>query len=177
MPNSGHFVDFFAEDDKLVAAATNFLKEGFARGASCIAILTTDHFDQVSGSLAAHGMDVQQLIDEYRLVALDTSETLETLWTEERLDICAFNRKFSELIRLMSAGGREVYIIGEMVDLLAARGRLDLAMQVEDLCNDLSRQHVFRMYCLYCENSLRDFPADASRRTICATHSGSLLAG
>jgi len=110
-------------------------------------------------------------------VALDISETLQSVWTDERLDICAFNRKFSELIRLMSAGGREVYIIGEMVDLLAARGRLDVAMQVEDLCNDLSRQHVFRMYCLYCEHSLRDVSPDASRRRICATHSGSLLAG
>jgi hypothetical protein len=174
MPDSGHFVDFYASDDELITAAADILAEGFASGCSCIAVLTEKHFAAVRESLAARKLDLQQLIGDYRFVAMDATETLKGLWLDDRLDLGAFYRKFGDLIRLMSAGDKEVRIIGEIVNLLAERGRLDAVMQIEDLCNDLSREHVFRMYCLYCENAFVKPLDDAARRRVCATHSGSL---
>jgi hypothetical protein len=176
MPNSGHFVDFYASDEQFIAAAADFLKEGFASGSSCIAVLTQEHFAAVRRLLGANGLDLQQLLDDYRFVSLDAVETLASFWRDNTLDMCGFYTKFADLIRLMSAGGKEVRIIGEIVGLLAQQGRLDAVIAIEDLCNDLSREHVFRMYCLYCENTFAQPLDEAARRRICATHSGSLRA-
>jgi KaiC/GvpD/RAD55 family RecA-like ATPase len=174
MPDSGHFADFFAADDELIVATAEFLAEGFASGCSCIAVLTEKHFDAVRQSLAVRNLDLQRLIDDYRFVALDATQTLESLWVDDRLDMCAYYRKFGDLIRLMTAGDKQVRIVGEIVDLLAQRGRLDVVMQIEELCNDLSREHSFRMYCLYCENAFVKPLDDGARRRVCAMHSGSL---
>lgn len=176
MQDSGHFVDFFHSDDELTTTTANFLHEGFVNGCSCIAVLTQQHFAAVQELLAANGLDAQRLIDDYRFVALDAGDALDSLLGDERLDLCGFYGKFSELIRLLSAGGREVRIIGEVVSLLAQRGRMDAAYRIEELCNELSREHAFRMYCLYCENLLAEPLGDAARRRICAAHSGSLRA-
>jgi hypothetical protein len=176
MPNSGHFVDFYSSDGEFVAAAADFLKEGFASGSSCIAVFTREHFVGIRQSLGANGLDLQQLLDDYRFVSLDAVETLESFCRDDTLDMCGFYTKFADLIRLMSAGGKEVRIIGEMVGLLAQRGRLDAVIAIEELCNDLSREHVFRMYCLYCENTFARPLDEAARRRICAMHSGSLRA-
>jgi hypothetical protein len=176
MQDSGHFVDFFHSDDELTTTTANFLHEGFVNGCSCIAVLTQQHFAAVQELLAAHGLDAQRLIDDYRFVAVDASEALETLSSDDRLDLCGFYGKFSELIRLLSAGGREVRIIGEVAGLLAERGRMDTVFRVEELCNELSREHAFRMYCLYRENLFAEPLNNRDRRRICAAHSGSLRA-
>jgi len=171
MQDSGHFVDFFHSDDALARTTADFLHEGFVNGCSCIAVLTDKHFAAVQELLAAGGLEARRLMDDYRFVVLDANETLETVCGENRVDLCGLYGKFSELIRLLSAGGREVRIVGEMVSLLAQRGRIDDALRIEELCNELSREHAFRMYCLYSE------PVEESvRRRICATHSGSLRA-
>ena len=105
------------------------------------------------------GLDEQRLINEYRLVVLDANKTLDTLLVGDRIDASEFCRLTGDLLRLLGAGGREVHIVGEMVDVLTAQGRFDAAIQLEELCNDLSREHVFRMYCLYCEKAFNKPPA------------------
>jgi KaiC/GvpD/RAD55 family RecA-like ATPase len=176
MHSSGHFVDFFNSDEEFVASAADFLYQGFGAGCSCIAVLTRKHLDGIRHALAASGVDSQQLIDDYRFVSVDADETLRNYWANGHPDTCGFYNKFAELIRLMSAGGREVRIIGEMVSLLARRGQLDAVIQVEELCNALSREQVFKMYCLYCEHTFATPLDTAGRRRICAAHSGSLRA-
>lgn len=174
MQHSGHFVDFYDTDDEFVAMAANFLNEGFVAGSSCISVFTSAHLARVRGRLIELGSDPQQLIDDYRFVALDADDTLASAWIDGRLDTCNFYSRFADLIRLMSAGGRQVRIIGEIVDLLAERGRFDVVMQIEELCNELSREHTFRMSCLYRRRLFTQPSAEAARRRICAVHSGSL---
>ena len=176
MANSGHFVDFFDSDDELIAATATFLNEGFRTGSSCIAVLTREHLEKVRHTLKLSGLDLQKFMDDYRFVALDAVDLLAEVWLEDHLDKCGYHRKFSELIRLMSAGGKELYIVGEIVGLLAQRGKIEAIIEAEEICNELSRQHAFRMYCLYRESAfVQPLDYDA-HRYVCATHSGSLQA-
>ena len=176
MQDSGHFVDFFLSDDVVATTTADYLCEGFVNGCSCIAVLTPEHFAAVQALLAANGLDAEQLMNDYRFVVLDANETLDALSVDDRVDLCAFYGKLSELIRLLSAGGREVRIIGEMVGLLVQRGQWEAVFQIEELCNELSREHAFKMYCLYCENTFAAPLDENARRRIRATHSGSLHA-
>jgi hypothetical protein len=176
MANSGHFVDFFDSDDDLITATASFLTEGFGAGCSCIAVLTREHLEKVRHALSHSGLDLQELRDDYRFVGLDAVETLAQVWSEDHLDMCGYHRKFDELIRLMSAGGKELYIVGEIVGLLAQRGEVQAVIQAEELCNELSREHAFRMYCLYSDDAFVQPLDDDARRCVCATHSGLLRA-
>jgi len=170
----GHFVDFFGHDDHMVSAATDFLAEGFATGSSCIGIFTHEHREKIEAELRERGWQAQELIDDYRLVMLGAHETLASMWVDDRLDVKQFYKHFGELLRLMGSGGRSVRITGEVSRLLAEYGRFDVVVQLEEMCNDLSREHTFRMYCLYCESAFVRPLEPSHRRRICAVHSGSL---
>jgi KaiC/GvpD/RAD55 family RecA-like ATPase len=172
MQHCGHFVDFYDTDDEFVTTAATFLNEGFVAGSSCIAVLTAEHQMLVRRRLLELGSDSQQLSDDYRFVCLDANEMLESLWIEGRFDACGFHGKFADLIRLLSAGGRQVRIIGEMVDLLAERGRYDTVIQIEELCNELSREYAFQMCCLYRQHVFVQPLDESARRRVCAVHSG-----
>jgi hypothetical protein len=173
---SGHFADFFHDDQDMIKAAAEFLHDGFATGQSCIAVFTHDHWAQIKLHLRQHGWNAQELINEYRFVVLGAHETLASMWIDDRLDVRQFYQRFGELIRLMVAGGKEVRIAGEMVGLLAQFGRFDAVIQLEELANDLSREHSFKMYCMYCDVSFKKQLDAACRRRVCAVHSGSLRA-
>ena len=171
---SGHFADFFHDDHEMVEAAAEFLAEGFAAGESCIAVFTHDHWAQIKAHLRTQGWNAQELIDEYRFVVLGAHETLASMWNDDRLEVGQFYQRFGELIRLMAAGGKEVRIVGELVGLLATFGRFDAVIQLEEIANDLSREHAFQMYCMYCDSSFRKQLDARARRRVCAVHSGSL---
>lgn len=171
---SGHFADFFHDDQDMVEAAAEFLHEGFTAGQSCIAVFTHDHWAQIKALLRMRGWNAQELIDEYRFVVLGAHETLASMWIDDRLDVRQFYQRFGELIRLMAAGGKEVRIVGELVGLLANFGRFDAVIQLEEMANDLTREHTFRMYCMYCDSSFTKQLDVRARRRVCAVHSGSL---
>jgi hypothetical protein len=171
---SGHFADFFADDHEMIETAAEFLHEGFAAGDSCIAVFTHDHWAQIKGQLREFGWNAQQLIADYRFVVLGAHETLASMWIDDRLDVRQFYQRLGELIRLMSAGGKEVRIVGEMAGLLAQFGRFDAVIQLEELANDLSREQSFKMYCMYCAATFNRQLDAACRRRVCAVHSGSL---
>ena len=171
---SGHFADFFHDDQDMIESAARFLHEGFAAGQSCIAVFTHDHWAQIKVHLRGFGWSASELIEEYRFVVLGAHETLASMWIDDRLDVRQFYLRFGELIRLMSAGGKEVRIVGETSGLLAQLGRFDAVIQLEEMANDLSREHSFRMYCMYCDATFQRQLDAACRRRVCAVHSGSL---
>jgi len=176
MRTFGHFVDFYDSERRFVASAATFLHEAFVSGGSCIAVLTTEHRNKVECHLRAYGLEPAALIDAYRYVPLDAKETLSGVWRDEQLDATALYREFDDLIRLVGSADREVWIIGEMVALLARDGHVDAALQIEELCNALSREHAFRMYCLYPQAIFGSPTDDPRRQAICAVHSGALHA-
>jgi hypothetical protein len=174
MAVTGHFVDFFDTDEEFTTAAVTFLKQGFDVGSACMAIFTPHHTRMLQSALTDAGVNPDVLVDDYRFVMLDAIQTTNSLMADDRIDIREFFHLTGDLIRLLAAGGRDVYIAGEIANVLAADGRIDALVQLEELSNDLSREHHFQMYCLYCENAF-SAPLDVgARRKICAAHSGSL---
>lgn len=149
MSTTEHAVGFFTHDDDLVATTAQFMRRTFAAEGRCIAVLTRPHQLAVNARLAKEGCDPQGLIDSYRLVHLDAHQALDEVCRDGVLDTHRYLKRFGDLIRLCAAGGKPVGVVGEVVTLLAAQGRTREMRQVEELCNELSRIHDFRMLCLY----------------------------
>lgn len=150
MSNSEHIVQFFRSDDEYVRAAGYFLREGLEAGETCVAVATAEHHRQLDRYLLDAGLDPDTLSAEYRYVPLQAEQMLPTFFDANAgIDQERFHRQFNLLISQAGSRGQPVRIFGEMVSLLAEQGRPTAAIQLEELWNELSRQHHFSLFCSY----------------------------
>jgi hypothetical protein len=169
--DSGHFVRFYDTDAQLAAIAAEFLREGFESGAACVVVATGPHRAGIDAILESHGLNPARLDSEYRYIRLDAREVLASLLTERGLDRRRFHASVGLLLRQVSARGQPVRIFGEMVAILAAEHSLQWAVELEELWNELSRQHTFALLCGYPNALFGGDVVNAERRLICAIHS------
>jgi hypothetical protein len=81
---------------------------------------------------------------------LDAERTLATFYHPRTgIDRMRFHQRADQLLRQASARGQPVRIFGEMVVLLVGQNRPEDAIELEELWNELSRQHNFSLFCTY----------------------------
>jgi KaiC/GvpD/RAD55 family RecA-like ATPase len=166
-----HLAEFFSGDERLVERVADFLQEGFDAGSTCIAVLTPHHRARVEAVLARRGLRSDELIAEYRYIAIDARTALDSIRSNHVFNVEEFHRSFGQLISLAASGGKQVHIVGEMVELLAEQGEGDAVIQLEELWNDLSRVHSFTLYCVYAEDVSRRSLSQRERNQIITLHS------
>lgn len=150
MSNSAHIVQFFRSDDEYVSAVGHFLRDGLTAGETCVAVATAEHHRKLDGYLRDLGLDPDTLCAEYRYVPLQAEQLLPTFFdAHSGIDQQRFHRQFNQLIIQAASRGQPVRLFGEMVSLLAEQGHPELAIQLEELWNELSRQHNFSLFCSY----------------------------
>lgn len=150
MSKSAHIVQFFRSDVEYVRAAGHFLQEGLMAGETCVAVATADHHRQLDEYLFAAGLNAAALAAEYRYIPLQAEQMLPTFFdVSTGIDRERFHRQFNQLISQAAARGQPVRLFGEMVSLLADQGRPTTAIELEELWNELSRQHSFSLFCSY----------------------------
>lgn len=147
---STHFVHVFRQDEPLVAAVAHYVCEGLHAGETCIVCITAEHRCCLDGLLRAEGLDPTMLEAEYRYIPLDADRTLASFYDPRTgINRMRFHRNIDQLLRQASARGQPVRIFGEMVILLLGQNRPDVAIELEELWNELSRQHNFSLLCTY----------------------------
>lgn len=150
MSNSAHIVHFFSSDEEYVRAAGYFLREGLEAQETCVAVATDEHHGKLDRYLRDAGLDPDQLCAEYRYVPLHAEQMLPTFFDARTgIDQDRFHRQFNQLIIQAASRGQPVRLFGEMVSLLAEQGLPRQAIQLEELWNELSRQHSFSLFCAY----------------------------
>jgi hypothetical protein len=176
MSNTEHIVQFFRSDEEYVRAAGYFLREGLNAGETCVAVATAAHHLQLDEHLRDAGLDPDMLSAEYRYVPLQAEQLLPTFFdARSGIDQERFHRHFNLLISQASSRGQPVRIFGEMVSLLADQGRPSAAIQLEELWNELSRQHHFCLFCSYKESPFTENPR--YRKLLHSIHSHVVCAG
>ncbi|MBL8271779.1 MEDS domain-containing protein [Steroidobacter sp.] len=176
MNTSDHILQFFSSDESYVRAVGRYLHEGLAAGDTCVAVATAEHLRMLDEYLAAAGLDVGALSAEYRYIPLHTESTLATFFdAHSGINRPRFHRQFNQLMSQASASGRPVRVFGEMVSLLVARGRPTAAILLEELWNELSREHNFSLFCVYEESEFTRDPQN--RKLLHGIHSHVLAEG
>jgi MEDS: MEthanogen/methylotroph, DcmR Sensory domain len=176
MSDCEHLVEFFDSDERLVSQAADFLLEGFENGATCIAVFTDEHRQQIDAVLNAQGAHTDNLAADYRYVFVDAHAALDSLMLHDKLDIAEFHRTFGGLLQLAASGGKSVRIVGEVVSLLVAKGKFATVIELEEAWNELSRMYAFGLYCVYLTNAVAPSFDAAYRNHICSIHSRELSA-
>jgi len=146
-----HLVQLYDNEASLTTRISHYLREGLERQEAVIAIASTPHREAIRTDLREHEVDVDQAVDQGRLILLDAEETLAQFMVEGRPDADRFEAKVGSLLDNTAAkdGSRSLRAYGEMVDLLWKDGNRSAAIHLEHLWHRLLRRRSLPLLCAY----------------------------
>ncbi len=172
-----HEVQFYSDDPDFVASLAGFVEAELEAGSVVIAVTTASHRKSLFSRLQALGVDVATATEQERFVSLDAHETLSAFVESAGLNRERFRSALEPLIRdaeaIAEVTHSRVVVFGEMVAILCAEGRVQAAIQLEQLWNELAQTHSFYLRCAY---PMTEELKGASRAMICTQHSAILTA-
>jgi signal transduction histidine kinase len=171
----GHVVQFYSSDEFLVSELASLVGSSLASGESSIVVATKDHRERLSDRLKQQGLDLSLAVEQQRYVPLDAADTLSTFMVDDQPSKSRFLEIFDRvLLRAKKTSTRvdsRITVFGEMVALLWAEGKVDAAIRLEHLWNELALRHEFHLACAY-PISFFDRPEHAeSFQRVCSAHS------
>ena len=172
-----HAVRFYGADRELAATVAEYLAEGLRSGDGVLVVATEAHRRSFAETLAGEDIDVRAHSDAGRLLMADAAGQLDRFLVVDRLDHELFESVAADLIRRVAGAGRRVRIYAEMVALLWDAGQVTLAIELEELWNELGADVPFSLLCGYPARLLADAGQADAVRQISGLHSAVTAAG
>jgi MEDS: MEthanogen/methylotroph, DcmR Sensory domain len=167
-----HVAHFYGGDRELATSVSGYLAEGIEAGDSVVAVATEPHRLAFEAELIAAGADTGAAEASGRLLMLDAAESLQDFLLADRLDHDRFEAALGGLVRRVASTGRPVRIYAEMVALLWDAGQVTLALELEELWNDLGSRFPFSLLCGYPAWLVADEASAAGVEAVCRLHTG-----
>ncbi len=158
-PSAYHGVAVYDDDEELLARLEEYVLEGARVGHTTVVIATPEHRQRLRERLAVWEM-------EDAFLGLDADLMLSRFMRDGLPDRALFDRTVGALVRDGVGGGLRAY--GEMVSLLWRDGNLPATVALEQLWNELQRQHGFSLLCAY---STTDIGDQRGLAQVCDLHS------
>jgi DNA-binding NarL/FixJ family response regulator len=173
-----HEVQFYADDESLLVGWSRFIEAALLVGNAVIVAAAEGHQRGLREKLHEGGVDLSVAIDEGRYITLDIAETLSIFMVSGLPDPVRFKQATG---RLLSAAAKaatgetaRVAVCGECAPTLWVQGKMDAAIQLEHLWDEITKKYDVDVLCGYV---LTNFQADHQnhlRQRICAEHSAVL---
>jgi signal transduction histidine kinase len=170
-----HVAQFYSNDTFLINSLTGIIGPALGAGDSAIIVATRAHRQALGRSLKGRGLDLANLTKQGRYIALDAADTLTKFMVNGTPDSALFSKLIAGLVERAKAKSQRKgcgpTVFGEMVALLWEGGNTLAALQLEQLWNELARQHSFALYCGY---PIKGFNGEEESETflkICREHS------
>lgn len=166
---SEHIVQLFDSSKSLAETVADFLWMGLDRGNNLLLVVTPQHRHLLTKRLEALGLNVHEAIAANRMIVLDASDTLDKFMRQDSPSPVAFEEVIGTTVRRLCDRGR-VWIYGEMVDVLAAKGNYKGAHALEELWNILGERECFTLLCGYASGHFGDARNLGALAQICRAH-------
>jgi PAS domain S-box-containing protein len=171
-----HVVQLYSDDNLLLDVLCRFIGGAIAVGDAGVVIATKAHQDGLAIRLKALGLDTAKAISQGRYVSVDAKELLPRIMVNGQVDETHFIEIIGDLLTrardATDCKDSRIAVFGELVALLWADGKPQEAIRVEQLWNDLARNHYFSLLCAY---PITGFDNDRHIEPflkMCAQHSG-----
>jgi CheY-like chemotaxis protein len=166
-----HEVEFYSNEAGFLARLAVFVEDALEAGSAVIVVATESHRKSLLERLQGNGVDAGGAMERGRYVPLDAVESLSTFMESTGPNRNHFLSTFGPLIHTAQIAAEvqnnSVLVFGEMVAILWAEGRMDAAIELERLWNELAQTHLFRLRCAYPMGQGKGEPY----ASICAEHS------
>ncbi len=153
-----HEVEFYSGDAAFLVGFARFIESALLAGKAVIVASTESHHKSLLERLEKCGADIAAAIERGLYLPLDVNEILSTFIVNDLPDPVRFLSIVGDLIvtAARATGGKpsRVAICGECASILWAEGKADAAIQVEQLCNQLTERYGMEILCGF---SLSDF--------------------
>ncbi len=170
-----HEVLFYSDDAVFLESFTRFIGAALGAGDVAVVIASEAHRDNLVQRLKKHGLDIDAAIRAGRFIVLDVAKTLSTFMVNDMPDTDRFFEVVASLIKAAAnAGNKEhprVAVCGEGVSILCAEGKLDAAIRLEHLWNQLAASYEIDILCGYSLSGFRSEKDKNAFQSICAEHS------
>jgi hypothetical protein len=170
-----HEVLFYPDDAVFLDSCTGFITAALGAGDVAAVVATELHRDSLFERLKAEGLDVDAAIKHGRYISLDAAKTLSTFVVNDMPD---WERFFEVVGGLVSGAAKarkgehsRVAMWGECGPLLWAEGKVEAAIRLEQLLNQLATIHEFDLICAYALSSFHGEEDERVFQSICAEHS------
>jgi PAS domain S-box-containing protein len=174
-----HVVYFYQESESLLEVLCNFVGPALGAGTAAVIIATKVHREGLQRRLTARGLDPQKGSQQGRYVALDAPEILSKIMLDGMPDGARFHELVGGTIAraraLRKSASPEVVVFGEMVSLLWTEGKIEAAIRLEQLWNELAKKHSFSLRCAYPVANFYGEKNVQPLMRICAEHSAIVL--
>jgi len=172
----GHVVQLYTDDGFLIDVLSRFVGGALAVGDGALVVATKSHRVALEKRLPAHGLDAAKAILQGRFVVLDATETLSKFMVNGSVDDQRFNDIIGGVLTQVRSAvdgkERRIAVFGELVALLWAEGKPQMAIRVEQLWNDLAESHSFSLLCAYPMTGFHNERHIEPFLTMCGQHSG-----
>jgi DNA-binding NarL/FixJ family response regulator len=173
-----HEVQFYPDDASFVTGFTRFIETALLEGKAVIVLAIPSHQKGLLQKLREDGVNIAAAIQEGRYIPSDVAETLATFMVNGRLDPVLFQNVTGDLIasaaKVVKGDTSLIAACGECAPTLLKQGRVDAAIQLEHLWNEVSKACGMDILCGY---DVKDFQTEQEnhvRDRVCAEHSAVL---
>ena len=173
-----HEVAFYSDEMSYLDDAAECIGTALKSGNAAVVVATPVHRDGLRARLRANGLNMDAVIEQGRYIAMDAATALTAFMANGVPDSARFLQCFADVIEGAAVGARakngehaRVTVFGEGVQLLWAQGKIEGAVGVEKLCNQLIRTHNVDIICAYSPTTVPGGMSDQLRKHICSEHS------
>ena len=170
-----HEIEFCPDDAYIVDGFGRFTEAALSVGRAVIVIATESHRVSLFQKLMANGIDVDAAIEQKSYIPLDVADTLRTFmlndWPDPVRFVKAARNLIMEAAKDAKGEGRYVSACGECAPSLLARGKVEAAIQLEHLWDEIARRYDVDILCGYALQEFRGMESSHIFQRICAEHS------
>jgi DNA-binding NarL/FixJ family response regulator len=138
-----HEILFCGDEEALLHGLTQFIAAALSAGNAAIVWATESHREIIAQRLRVQGVDLDAAFRQQTYVASDVSEKADHTRLLQVL------RRLSEAASQAGKRHPRVAVCGERAGRLWAEGKVDEALRLERLCNELARSQSMDILCAY----------------------------
>jgi DNA-binding NarL/FixJ family response regulator len=170
-----HEVEFYSDDAAFVVGFTRFIEAALEAGNAVIVVATESHRKSLLHRLQEHGVDIVAAVEQGRYVSLDVADTLSTFMVNDLPDPARFLRVAGNLVASAAKASKgqppRAAACGECAPTLWKQGKLDAAVEVEHLWDEIAKSCNVDILCGYVLNSFQREQESHIYERICGEHS------
>jgi DNA-binding NarL/FixJ family response regulator len=170
-----HEVQFYSDDALLLDILARFIAVALKSGRAAIVVITESRSDGLVSRLKAQGVDVDAATQEGTYIQLDVNKTLATFMVNDIPDSTRFFQVVGGLIEAAAKAARQehygVVACGECSPVLWVEGKVDAAIRLEQLWDEVGKTFGVDILCWYALSSFHGEEDERVFQSICAEHS------
>jgi two-component system, cell cycle response regulator DivK len=159
-----HVVRFYDRDDELCQTLAEFVTEGVRRGERIVLLVTPAHWASIRESLVWCDIDFDAVMRDEQIIVVDAASVLSEIVHSGSIDTQRFKSLLDDTLARVQPPLR---LFGEVMSLIAARGQLDAAIEIEELSHALAHGTQSSVLCAYDRLHLGGRPDNAQRVERC----------